>query len=149
MPPVGQEHGDRLDMNERFDIPTAALIHYKEIDLEHQALVEILNSLTHAFGENNQLNGALFYEQAIQFLHAFEHHSANEEKEMADLAFPGLAIHRKHHANSIDKVQQIANEALQRPFVIKSSFFELFDRLIDELLRDDILFREFLDGRGL
>ena len=136
-------------MNERFDIPTAALIHYKEIDREHQALVEILNSLTRAFGENDQLSGALFYEHAMKFRHAFEHHSANEEKEMADLEFPGLAIHKEHHTNSIDNVREIANEALQKPFVIKSVFFELFDRLIDEFLRDDILFREFLDGRGL
>jgi hypothetical protein len=62
-------------MNERFDIPSAALIHYKEIDREHQALVDVLNSLTRAFGKNDRLSGALFYEHAMKFQHASEHHS--------------------------------------------------------------------------
>lgn len=138
----------RRPRGSRFFIPAAASIPYASIDEEHQQLVEHLNLLNET--------GATCGFRAITIVPLFEAfrslvatHFSHEEQAMARTGFHALDRHREHHCEFLANVTAVCEQMRRGCFAAEADVKALFTSIIDDALRDDLVFKAFLEGRGL
>ncbi|MBU6471867.1 MAG: hemerythrin family protein [Alphaproteobacteria bacterium] len=132
-----------------FELPVSALFGDRHIDAEHQVLVDILNGTIAGFGSSGRLLSTRFAHDVAHLLDHLKQHFDHEEQLMTAARYPGLATHRAHHGCVLAKVSALRMEALQQTEIDKEPVFDLFDQVLDDLLRADLPFKAFLDANGL
>ncbi len=135
-------------MVDQFHLPSSVLFNYKDIDREHQNLIDILNRIYGAFGEDNEIRSLDVKAKVAELENAMAVHFGHEEQEMLDTGFPGLAAHRTHHAAALAKVVAIVTSVQSRQTVKRAVVTALFEPLLEELFRQDVKFKRFLDERN-
>jgi hemerythrin-like metal-binding protein len=137
-----------LPATKQFKLPRSALFQFEDIDQEHQKLIDILNETMLPSERNRRVEGTHFVLHIRILLDHLIEHFANEEGIMAETCYPGLAEHRAHHATIKDGIGTMLAEALLRSDIPVESVHDLFDRLVDELLRFDLMFKSYPEGNG-
>lgn len=132
-----------------FYLPRSALFRFKEIDREHQQLVDILNSMAADFAHSAHIGGIRFAARIVELRDRMAAHFTNEEREMAAAGYGGLPEHSVHHAAAIAKLNAMHAEALPLATVGIEPVFDLFNHVLIDLLKDDLPFKDFLAANGL
>jgi len=119
------------------------LVGLPAIDNEHRMLVDMINRISTEIEEAS-------YELCIKLFDDFEEsaisHFRHEEKLFEELGYPSIVGHRTYHDDLILQVRElkglgydkVSKEALFRRFV------EMADFVVDDILRGDLEFKEFL-----
>lgn len=131
-----------------FGLPKSALFHFKDIDREHQQLVDMLNTMVADFGSSDRIEGPRLAARIVELRDLMATHFATEEGEMAAAGFEGLAVHRTHHREVFDKVNAMHTEIVSMPTAGKEPVFDLFNHVLVDLLKDDLPFKDFLAACG-
>jgi len=121
------------------------LIGHAEIDADHRRLVNTINRI----GEDIEEGGyALCVELFDELETAALEHFEREEAILLRLAYPELERHRTYHAMLIWRVRELKTLGYEK--VAKEILFERFvamaDFVVDDIIRGDLEFREFLRG---
>jgi hemerythrin-like metal-binding protein len=124
-----------------FFLPPSLSIAFDDIDAQHQALIDIINLAAHA---PPQLAALL-----AQLNTTLAHHFAHEEDVMRAQGYPQLAEHKLHHAHILGRVTEITDGLSRSGEPLRSSMENVFTNLIDDILRADLPFKTFLQGKGL
>ncbi len=132
-----------------FVLPGAAIFHFKEIDREHQELFDILNSAAAQFASGATVSGADFAAHITELRDRMAIHFAHEETEMVAAAYGGARSHAEHHAAVLAKLDRFHAETRSRAVIAAEATFVLLDRLLDDVLRADLAFKDFLVANGL
>ena len=133
----------------RFELPQSILLRYKELDQEHQQLIDILNDIAAGFKQDDHIDGVSFASGIEKLRSSMITHFSHEEREMADVGFDGLIDHQCIHAGMLSALDALHTEALSQPKVHLQRLYDLFDHLLGDALRADMLFKTFLEGKGL
>ena len=76
-----------------------------EIDRQHLALIEHMNCLWEALSQGN---GSAEITKVIGFLNDYVvFHFSYEEKQMANLHYPGMALHLEKHRQLTQKIEEL------------------------------------------
>lgn len=132
----------------RFDLPRAALVGFGSIDREHQTLFDILNDIAAEFANGGPINGAGFAPHVANLRDHMAAHFEHEEAEMAQVRYGGTDGHAAHHAGILAKLDAFHATVRSQPTTTAEITFELFDRLLDDVLRADLAFKDFLVANG-
>lgn len=132
-----------------FNLPQSGFFHFKNIDREHQQLVDILNTMAADFGGRDRVDGIRFVASIMEMRDRMAAHFTNEEREMAAAGFGGLAVHSKHHAATIAKLNEMHAETSSLATVGKEPMFDLFNHVLADVLKHDLPFKDFLAANGL
>jgi len=135
---------------DRYELPASLSIAYGNIDAEHQGLVDTLNAALRM--SRSEPNAPVNY--FLPFLRnlrdGMKHHFLHEEQEMAKLGYPELAQHKLHHANCARRLEEIqAAIVAGEKTADKDLLDELFDMILDDIIRADSGFKSFLHSRNL
>lgn len=131
-----------------FNLPKSALFHFKDIDREHQQLVDMLNTMIADFGGSDCIEGTRLAAHIVELRDQMAMHFAHEEQEMAAAGFGGLVVHSGHHIEVINTLSAMHTEILSMPTVGKEPVFDLFNHVLVDLLKDDLPFKDFLAAGG-
>ena len=134
---------------DRFLLPSSALFHFKSIDHEHQALFDLLNAAAAEFRESAAITGASFAAHIARLREQMAIYFENEEQEMALAGYGGTQGHAAHHGAVLARLDSFHADTLACATVAVEATFELLDRLLDDVLRADLPFKDFLAARGL
>ena len=132
-----------------FILPHAALFGFKNIDREHQDLVDIVNGAIEDFHRLEHREAAHFANWISRLRERMVHHFAYEEREMRDAGFEGVAAHITHHTQLIVRLNQMLADIGHTAIVDLEAMFELFAQVMDDILRADLPFKDFLAANGL
>jgi hemerythrin-like metal-binding protein len=135
-------------MHNAYAIPQSLSIDYDDINAEHEELVSILNTAlelvrTTAGVGAHALDGPLTRLRAALGDH-FEH----EEREMAELKYDDLDRHKAHHALCAARLDEICR-SFATTRVDKAALDEIFDMILDDIIRADSGFKSFLYARNI
>ena len=124
-----------------FFLPPALSISFNRIDEQHQELIDIINLAATApkrlDAHLSRLNAAL------------AEHFAHEEGVMEAEGYPQLAEHKLHHSHILRRVQEITNGLAKNGNSARDGLNNIFTSLIDDILRADLPFKTFLQGKGV
>lgn len=129
-----------------FALPDAFLIRYDGIDEEHLRLVNLVNELNAdlADGEAREFEGP--FSRLVALL---EQHFQHEESHMQALGYKGLAWHRDHHQDCLERTRQLLQACRDQGYADKSTICDCFCEIVEDVASADLKFGEFLDGMGL
>ena len=133
----------------RFLLPDSALFHFKSIDREHQELFDILNAAAAEFGNGAALPATRFGTHILRLREGLSLHFIREEAEMLATGYGGTSSHAAHHRGVLARLDSYHAEIAARATVEAEATFELLDRLLDDVLRADLAFKDFLAAKGL
>ncbi|WP_306606795.1 bacteriohemerythrin [Azonexus sp.] len=116
------------------------------IDEQHQILIDTINQLASAEGQNDRAMVAMIIDELVSYA-AF--HFEYEEKLMEDCGYPDLEMHRNVHLGFVNWVSAVREEFIYRR---RTQFGErilnyLRDWLRDHILGEDQCYRPYLDYR--
>lgn len=137
------------DTNRRFELPQAAFIGYGSIDSEHQTLFAIINDMVAEFADVRVVDAAHFANRVANLRDHMAAHFEHEEADMADVRYGETEGHAAHHAAILVRLDAFHTKIRSQPTVTAEDTFELFDRLLDDVLRADLAFKDFLVAQGL
>ncbi len=132
-----------------FILPRSALFGFKNIDHEHQELVDIVNGAIEDFRRLERHEAAHFVAWISKLRERMVHHFAHEEREMRDTGFDGVAAHITHHTQLIVRLNHMLAHISHTASVDLEAIFELFAQVLDDILRADLPFKDFLAAKGL
>jgi hemerythrin-like metal-binding protein len=125
----------------RFFLPPSLSISFNRIDEQHQALIDIINLAATAPKRLDvhlrELNVSL------------SEHFAHEEGVMEAEGYPQLTEHKIHHSHILRRVQAITDGLAKDGKSTRDGLENIFTSLIDDILRADLPFKSFLQGKGL
>ncbi|MBU6298851.1 MAG: hemerythrin family protein [Alphaproteobacteria bacterium] len=127
-------------------LPASALMHHGHIDDDHRELIGMLNRMLLAAGAHGTLGGAAFAEGLQSFIARAERHFRDEEQAMAAVAYPQLAQHKLHHADVLRRLAGALRDTAVQSKVAAAEVYDLFNFILDDLLRADLAFKSFLDA---
>ena len=133
-----------------YELPASLLIPYAVVDAEHQALIELLNPALQAIQSARTPEAQMLYPFLESLREALTHHFAHEEQEMAKLKYPELAQHKVHHAKCVVRLDEICDAVTtgeKKPD--KHLLDELYDMIIDDIIRADSGFKSFLHAQNI
>ena len=119
------------------------LVGLPAIDDDHRALVSTINRVGAEIEEAS-------YELCVSLFDSFEEsavaHFRREEELLERLGYPEIERHRGYHDDLLRKVRQLKSLGYQK--VSKDALFrrfvEMADFVVDDILRGDLEFKEFL-----
>ena len=127
-------------------LPDAALVQYAHIDDDHRELIDILNGMLQQADGRGMLVGAVFGDGLRALIARTERHFQDEEAEMAAAAYPELAAHKAVHAAALAHFADTLRGTAGQPEVDASAVYNLFNIVVDDLLRADLGFKSYLDA---
>ncbi len=122
------------------------------IDEQHKELFKRINGLLHAIKEHrckSEVDGTItFLDNYARF------HFSEEEERMQEAGYDGLAEHRKHHAEYLNNIKELKEQAEQPR--VQGMSYELsvttnqvvVDWIVDHIMKIDRKFGEFVRDRG-
>lgn len=133
---------DKLDWLETFELGIPS------VDADHRHLLNIMKQIETAAnaGKFETCKGLL-----DDLLTASEAHFAREEKLLEETGYPNAAIHKEYHArllNRAQSVKEVCKEIGTRD-TLKECCQEMFEFLIDDIVKGDVNFKSFLEEKGL
>lgn len=132
---------------DHYTLPTASLIGHADIDAEHQELIDILNLAHQALQLAEEPARDLVYPFLETLRDKMQTHFGHEEHEMARLGFPELKPHISHHALCFARLDEIcASVAQDKRKPDRDLLDELFDMVVDDMIRADGGFKTFLES---
>lgn len=135
-------------MHKTYSLSAVLSIGYDDIDAEHERLVAILNGALRIIrAAQGQSTGALSG-PLTDLSEAMSAHFAHEEQEMASLGYDELAQHRAHHSRCLIRLNAIGG-SIDAGSGRKSVLDQVFDLIIDDVIRADSAFKTFLYGKGI
>ncbi|MBU6445114.1 MAG: hemerythrin family protein [Alphaproteobacteria bacterium] len=132
-----------------FILPRSALFGFKTIDHEHQELVDIVNGAIEDFRRLGRREAAHFEPWIRKLRERMVHHFAHEEREMRHAGFDGVAAHITHHTQLIERLNHMLAHIGHTAAVDIEALFELFAQVMDDILRADLPFKDYLAANGL
>lgn len=135
---------------ESYALPRACLIGYADIDAEHQGLIDILNLARQALQTVEEPARHLVYPFLEQLRDRLKAHFGHEEMEMDRLGFPELLPHRAHHNHCFARLDEICDKVAQGQAKLDQNLLDdLFDMIVDDIIRADIGLKTFLESRNM
>ncbi len=132
---------------EHYALPKTSLIGHAEIDDDHQTLIDLLNHAHCAVAPLANPAPSLIYPFLENLREGLKWHFHREEKEMARLGYPELAPHRFHHAQCIARLDEICDAVAGAQIEVGRDFLdELFDMILDDIIRADGGFKTYLQS---
>jgi len=135
---------------DRYFLPGSTTLPRPDLQAEHEALVSILNQALDILQSRQDPDVELFLSLLEKLRKTAVAHFAHEEEVMARQRYPDLASHSIHHAHCVVRLGQIGDALLAgkiRPG--RPLLDELFDMILDDVIRADSGFKAFLDGADL
>jgi len=132
-----------------FILPRSALFGFRNIDREHQELVDIVNGTAEDLRRHERPEPAHFAARIRELRERMLHHFAHEEREMRDAGFDGISAHITHHTRMIVSLNHLLARTAEAAEVARETSFELFAQVLDDVLRADLPFKDFLAAKGL
>ena|SRR5579871_3593121 len=129
-----------------YTLPAGSGLTSPELQAEHQGLIDILNRGLETVRTIPEPNTELFLSVLEDLRGRLSAHFAHEEQVMAQCRFPELAAHSLHHdlcAARLDRLGDLLLSGRLRPnrFLLD----ELFDMILDDVIRADGAFKSFLE----
>jgi hemerythrin-like metal-binding protein len=117
------------------------------LQAEHQALIDLLNRGLESVRAIPEPDVEMFFSVLEELRGLLGVHFAHEERVMARCRFPDLAAHSMHHdlcAAKLDRLGDMLQSGRLKPnrFLLD----ELFDLILDDLIRADGAFKSFLES---
>ena len=135
---------------DRYELPPALSIAYGDIDKEHCELIDTLNAVRHMFQSAQNPPAIKFHPFLQKMRDGMKQHFLHEEAEMAKLDYPLLAEHRRHHVRCARRLDDICDAIFAgRRIVDKDLLDDLFDIIMDDVIRADSDLKSFLSARNL
>jgi hemerythrin-like metal-binding protein len=132
-----------------YEIPVSLSIDFDAINAEHEKLVSILNeALKNIRTEENRSVGAVD-EPLAALSAAMQAHFNHEEQEMASLGYGDLPQHKAHHARCVARLDATRRSASDNRIMNKQVLDDVFDMILDDIIRADSGFKSFLYARGI
>jgi hemerythrin-like metal-binding protein len=134
---------------DRYTLPASCELPVPELQAEHQALIDILNRGLETIRNIPDPSAELFLSLLEDLRQLLGVHFAHEEQAMARYNFPHLAPHSLHHdlcAARLDRLGDLLLAGQLKPnrFLLD----ELFDMLLDDVIRADGEFKTFLEDNS-
>lgn len=119
------------------------LVGLPAIDDDHRMLVSTINRISAEIDEAS-------YELCISLFDSFEEsavaHFRREEEILERLGYPGIEHHRSYHKDLVQRVRELKSLGYEK--VSKDTLFrrfvEMSDFVIDDILRGDLEFKDYL-----
>lgn len=144
-----QEQEGREKGAERFTLGDGMIIGHPTIDHDHRDLVKIINDIAISL-ENED------YEKCSRLLNDFferaERHFHKEEKILKEVGFPEFAEHQDSHNQLLEKsknITKMVSELAESELARERFFTELASFLLDDVIKEDLVFKSFLMKRGV
>lgn len=130
----------------KFYLPSAFLIRYDEIDQEHRALVDLLNTYSDRFVDGKLI---AFDEPLTAFAQTLERHFTHEERDLMAIDYAGLDAHRRHHATCRERVRSLIEKSRQRGYLTEAGLSECFNTIVADIVEADLKVGEYVSAAGL
>ena len=98
-------------MSKDYAVPSSLSIPYKNIDTEHEGLIELLNAISRTLRLKQSDKNHSVKQLLAELREALTIHFRHEEQEMAFLKFPNLAQHKIHHEHCAARLNEIIHDA--------------------------------------
>ena len=133
---------------DHYELPTSLSIPYGDIDEEHRGLIDTLNQAFLALSAADAPAGISPYLATLQ--ERLAAHFRHEEQEMEKLKYPNLLPHAAHHLGCLRRLDDIRDAvAAGEKSADHALLDELFDLMLDDIIRADSAFKSFLQSRNL
>ena len=132
-----------------YEIPASLSIDFDAINAEHENLVSILNEALKKIrtGEDRSV-GAV--DESLEALSAaMQAHFDHEEQEMASLGYSDLPQHKARHARCVARLDATRRSAADNRIMNRQVLDDVFDMILDDIIRADSGFKSFLYARGI
>jgi hemerythrin-like metal-binding protein len=133
----------------RFALPEACRLDFKNIDAEHTVLINILNESLSAFDAGDQVAVAEFEKYFRRLWQEMAAHFRHEEAEMEQVQYPQCLAHKHHHADVLSRLASVRDHAAEAGYVDRHTVEDIFDTILDDMLRADLGFKTFLFQQGI
>ena len=127
-----------------FFIPRAGLIRVEEIDREHQAVVDALETVRLHLECDSEAN----LRKTLEVGDLLRSHFRDEEKLMGEYGYPNLAQHTVHHDRTLGTVFRILGNVEIAGVVTLEDLRDIYRTLIDDIFAADVAFSNFLLAQG-
>ena len=126
-------------------LPTAFQLGIQEVDDQHHALVDLTNVCADLIEAGQEKDAC---PPLTKFMRLLEHHFREEEAMMERSGYPGLDWHRAHHDDALQMTQKIFDVCRDKKQVTAADIADLFNNVVMDIVRADLKFAEYLEGRG-
>ncbi|MGB0681907.1 MAG: hemerythrin domain-containing protein [Magnetovibrionaceae bacterium] len=126
-------------------IPEALLMQFTAIDREHEAILDIINDGLEQMAEDRLENFPLHF---CRFNRCLAGHFRSEEAIMDRYAYPLRHVHSDHHRLAMKQMEAVARRCTAQGFAERADLLELFDRLMHDIVNQDLDFHAFLLNEG-
>ena len=128
-----------------FHIPQASLYGIKELDDQHQDMVNIVESLTDYIDSDNLKEVNKLFEGLVKMLSI---HFRDEEKLMKDVGYPDVGSHSAHHQDLLLEAKKIQATVIGRGSLTKHDIDSSVDKILRHMFLSDGPFNTFLHQIG-
>ena len=130
----------------QFVLPSAFFIHFRDIDPQHEGLVDVINDCADQLVDDELRE---FESLFSEFVSRLTSHFKYEEEQMADLGYHGLEWHRDHHQECLERVGDLIQSMRNRGYASLQDLRICFHDILHDIARADLKFGEFLDAQRL
>ena len=134
---------------DRFSLPQSARFDCESIDREHHGLVDSLNQMAAEMAEAGSVQLEHFAAWLARLRDQMASHFESEEAVMVAVGFDGHAAHAVHHAATLSVLDGMHAQAHAGVEMGMDEVLELFHHILDDVLRADLPFKSFLEGRAV
>ncbi len=135
---------------DQYTLPDSTTLPCPDLQAEHEALVSILNKARDILISGKNPDVELFLTLLEELRKTAVAHFSHEEEVMAKYGYKDLAIHSIHHAHCVLRLSQIGDTLLAGEIEPGRALLdELFDMILDDVIRADSGFKAFLDDADL
>jgi len=130
-------------------LPDSFRVGIPEIDTEHCAILDAVEAVESAIASQN---AKLRAERLDALLDLVETHFEAEENLLRKHGFPGLVSHVIYHGMLMRKVKGAAARCNETTITPESDAYlltELMKFIVDDILRGDMMFKSFLEDKGM
>jgi hemerythrin-like metal-binding protein len=129
-----------------YSISESLSIAYDDIDVEHGRLIALLNGMLVVTKDGQPQSARASKRRLDELSEAMTAHFDHEEREMASVAYSHLAQHKEHHLGCVAKFNAIRDSmtTIEKPILD-----QIFDLVIDDIIRADSGFKSFLYAKDL
>jgi len=122
-------------------------VNVKEIDLQHQKLIDMINEFYSHVGKNSGQAFRALLDSLVDYTH---YHFSTEERYFQRFGYPGAVNHTEMHQEFIDKVSDVGTRLDRGELVISlemTSFLK--DWLTHHIKQVDKAYAQFFNDHGL
>ena len=122
-------------------------VHVPEIDDHHKRIIDQANMFYAKMLKGDGLRGATDMMNTLEG--TLRNHFVEEEKLMAEYAYPDLAKHRRLHENALERFNRIRQKVERNePEATKELFHFSVEWLKDHIIREDKVMAEYIRSHG-